>query len=66
MLMSNIVAVLQQHYLLKQDEEELDELASQPAKKSKKTSSTKTKPVPSTDSVVRISAKDTRRKRRKK
>ena len=71
---SNIVAVAQQAYLLREDEEELEEIADQPTKPSKKatakareksarpaktTSSSKTK-------VTRITAKDTKSGRRKK
>jgi membrane protein insertase Oxa1/YidC/SpoIIIJ len=67
---SNIVAVGQQAYLLRQDEEELEELAESPSpekkpktssaksKKPKKTSSTSTK----NQTVTRIVANDGRRR----
>jgi len=68
---SNIVAVLQQHYLLKQDEEELEEISNMPDKKLHKTTSAKNKKgkkkTPQKESettVVRISAKDTRKRRK--
>lgn len=72
---SNIVAVIQQSYILRQDEEELEEIADEePVKKSKK--KTANTPVASRTTqsaksreksakkanITRISAKDTRRK----
>lgn len=66
---SNMVAVAQQAYLLKQDEEELEEIAETPTPKPKKTtkkSAKKSSPASkSEDNVVRIVAKDSRSKRRK-
>lgn len=67
---SNLVAVGQQAYLLRQDEEELEEIASEPVKKtpakSKKTKKTSQKSPKSSDSnVVRIVAKDSRSKKRR-
>lgn len=75
---SNLIAVLQQHYLLKQDEEELEELADEPtvvdvpnkstksttksSKSTKKSSKKSTKT--SGANVTRITAKDTKKKRR--
>lgn len=62
---SNIVAVAQQHYLLKQDETELEEIADQavvtqrPTKKPAKGRAISAKE----GTVVRIVAKDTRRKK---
>lgn len=75
---SNIIAVIQQHHLLKQDEEELEEIAdeaveaeqkarSKVSKKSKNTSkksTTKSTKGSSGTRVTRITAKDTKRKRR--
>ncbi len=67
---SNIVAVLQQRHLLKQDEDELEEIADEiiekpkhkkaTAKAQQKQSAAATKP--SSDTVVRIKAKDSKRK----
>lgn len=64
---SNIVAVAQQHYLLKQDEEELEEIAdSAPIKNKKaiKKSATKQREKNAKEATVtRIVAKDSRRKK---
>lgn len=69
---SNLIAVAQQHHLLKQDEEELEEIADEPepvkktkkaSKKSNKTSTKSTKSSGATR-VTRITASDTKRKRR--
>lgn len=68
---SNIVAVAQQHYLLKQDEDELEEIAeSVPAKRANKKQAAPKKPAPTAReksakeaTVTRIVAKDTRRKK---
>lgn len=66
---SNIVAAIQQHYILKKDENEMEILASAPESKSKKkatTPSSKVKKSPSRDkissetTVTRITAKDDR------
>ena len=65
---SNMVAVAQQAYLLRQDKEELAEIASEPvqapkqAKKSAKAKVAKKKPS-NQPAVIRITAKDTRKKR---
>lgn len=68
---SNLVAVGQQAYLLRQDEEELEEIASEPLpkeKKPKQSSKQAKKPSKSSKSsesnVVRIVASDTRKKKR--
>lgn len=68
---SNLVAVAQQAYLLRQDEEELEVIAAEAPKQSKKaTAAKKAKPAKTTPSkpknegtVVRIVAKDTGRKK---
>lgn len=61
---SNIVAVAQQHYLLKQDEDELEEIAeTAPKKKAKKPQTKKREKNAKEATVTRIVAKDTRRKR---
>ncbi len=67
---SNLVAVGQQAYLLKQDEEELEEIAeekparqTQPSKKAKKAPRPKSRK--SETNVVRIVAKDSRSKKRR-
>lgn len=65
---SNMVAVAQQSYLLKQDEEELEELAegSSPATTSQKSpTKSHSSPAKSETKVVRIVAKDSSGKRRK-
>ena len=60
---SNIVAVLQQAYLLRQDQEELSELADAGEKKQAKKATVKAREkVAKEATVTRISAKDTRRK----
>jgi YidC/Oxa1 family membrane protein insertase len=66
---SNIVAVLQQAYLLRQDEEELEEIADEPtikkAKTSKKSTNAKTRQSKAKEgNITRIVAKDKRQKRR--
>lgn len=56
---SNIVAVGQQSYLLKQDEEELEELAEEPVKKTGKKATVKARQkVAAEAEVIRITAKD--------
>lgn len=67
---SNLVAVAQQAYLLRQDEEELEEIADEvtPAKKkSTKSSTTSTREKNAKNATItRITAKDTKRKKGKK
>ena len=82
---SNLIAVAQQAHLLRQDEEELEEIASEPGKKSKKPATKQAsksavakskKPTQSNKSnrssknrgtnITRITAKDTKRPRRRK
>jgi len=62
---SNIVAVAQQSYLLKQDEEELEEIAEEPAKKkpAKKATAKARAKVAGEASVTRIKAKDSTKKK---
>lgn len=60
---SNLVAVLQQAYLLKQDQEELSEIADEGAKKQGKKATAKAREKQAREaSVTRITAKDTGRK----
>lgn len=71
---SNLFAVVQQHYLLKKDVEELEEIAEEPIKKSGKKATTKARekqareativtPLKKTEPhITRITAKDTRKK----
>ncbi len=60
---SNIVAVVQQHHLLKQDEEELEEIADHAPKTSGKLSAKSREKKAKEATVTRIVAKDSRRKR---
>ena len=62
---SNIVAVAQQSYLLKQDEEELEEIAEEPAKKkpSKKATAKARARAAGEATVTRIKAKDSTKKK---
>jgi YidC/Oxa1 family membrane protein insertase len=66
---SNLVAVAQQAYLLRKDEDELTQIAtaspaaSAPAKPAKRTTAAKPKPAPKEATVVRITAKDTGRRK---
>lgn len=65
---SNLVAVVQQRHVLNQDEEELEELAeeAQAAEKSKKVAKKQPKrATKKSPQITRITAKDTRKKRRK-
>ena len=55
---SNLVAVGQQSYLLKQDEDELEEIAEEPPKPGKKATAKARQKVASEASVVRITAND--------
>jgi YidC/Oxa1 family membrane protein insertase len=60
---SNIVAVIQQAYLLKQDEEELEEIAEEPVKQSKKATAKARAKTARDANVVKISATDTKRRK---
>lgn len=71
---SNIFAAIQQHFLLKRDAEEMDKIADEPVKKPGKKATAKarakeareakvTKPASSGETVTRITAKDTPRKK---
>lgn len=63
---SNIVAVMQQSYLLKQDEEELEEIAEEPVKKPTKKATAKAREkVAKEATVTRVVAKDTKKKGKK-
>lgn len=64
---SNLVAVLQQRHLLKQDEEELEELADEatPATANKKATAKARQKTAKTATITRITAKDTTKKARK-
>ena len=60
---SNMVAVAQQHYLLNKDKEELEEIADEPSKQTGKKATAKARAkVASEGNVIRITAKDTKRK----
>lgn len=63
---SNLVAVVQQHFLLKKDEEELDEIASEASKQktSKKNTTQKRAAKASEAKITRIVAKDGRRRKK--
>ena len=66
---SNLVAVVQQHHLLKQDEEELDQIADEPAKKSGKKATAKARAREAQAkeaNITRIVAKDTKAKKGKR
>lgn len=61
---SNMVAVIQQSYLLRQDTEELEEIADEPVKATSKKATAKAREkVAKEGNVTRIIAKDTRRKK---
>lgn len=63
---SNIVAVAQQSYLLKQDEEELEEIADKkPTTTGKKATAKAREKAAKNASVVRVSAKDAKKKGKK-
>lgn len=64
---SNIVAVMQQSYLLKQDEEELEEIADEPKKKqsAKKATAKAREKVAKEATVTKVVAKDTKKKGKK-
>jgi YidC/Oxa1 family membrane protein insertase len=61
---SNLVAVLQQHYVLKQDEEELEAIAEEkPATVPAKKATAKARAKQATEAnIIRITAKDTPKK----
>lgn len=58
---SNIVAVLQQSYLLKKDEEELEEIAEEAPKATKKATAKAREKAAKTATVTRIKAKDSKK-----
>lgn len=61
---SNLVAVVQQSHVLKHDEEDLEELAEATPVQKKTTKKQFKKPTKNNPRVTRITAKDTRKKRR--
>ena len=63
---SNLVAVAQQSYLLRQDEEELEEIAEKPSKPGKKATAKAREKAAKTATVTRVSAKDDRKTKGKK
>lgn len=64
---SNLVAVAQQSYLLKQDEEELEAIAEEPVRKPAKKATAKAREKAATSATVtRVVAKDTKKKKGKK
>ena len=62
---SNLVAVAQQHYILKQDEEELEEIANEPlpVKSGKKATAKAREKAASNGTITRIVAKDNQSKK---
>lgn len=63
---SNIFAAIQQHYLLRKDAKEMDEIASEPPKTTGKKATAKARAKEAREgNVIRISAKDTARKPKK-
>jgi len=62
---SNLVAVAQQSYLLKQDEEELEEIAEKPIASPKKATAKAREKVAKNASITRVSAKSTKKKEKK-
>lgn len=61
---SNIFAAVQQHYLLKRDAKEMDQIASEPAKQPGKKATAKAREKQAREgNIVRISAKNTPRKK---
>jgi len=58
---SNLVAVGQQSYLLRQDEEELEEIADEPVKPAKKATAKARAKVAKEATVTRIKAKDSKK-----
>jgi len=64
---SNMVAVAQQHYILKKDVEEMEEIADEPSKTVGKKATAKARAKVATEgNVIRITAKDTAPKKLKK
>jgi YidC/Oxa1 family membrane protein insertase len=64
---SNVVAVIQQHYLLNKDEEELEEIADAPTKEPRKRATAKARERDAREgNVTRITANDTRKKKEKR
>ncbi len=64
---SNIVAVIQQHFILKQDEHELEDIADEKPKASGKKATAKAREKQAKEATVtRITAKDTKSKKPKK
>lgn len=62
---SNLVAVAQQSYLLKQDEEELEEIAEKPVASPKKATAKAREKVAKNASITRVTAKSTKKKEKK-
>lgn len=57
--MSNLIAVLQQHYILKSDVEEMEEIADEPPKKTGKKATAKAREKSAKEAnIIRIKAKD--------
>lgn len=65
---SNLVAVVQQHYILKQDVEEMEEIANEPpiVKNNKKATAKARAKLASEANIIKIKAKDTTPKSKKK
>lgn len=66
-VVSNIVAVLQQHYILKKDEHELEEIAEERPKQAGKKATAKARAkLANEGNIIRITAKDSHQKRSEK
>jgi YidC/Oxa1 family membrane protein insertase len=64
---SNLVAVAQQHYILKKDVEEMEQIADEPLKTVGKKATAKARAKTATEgNIIRITAKDTAPKKLKK
>ena len=66
-VVSNVVAVIQQHYILKKDVDEMEAIADEPAKQPGKKATAKARAKIATEgNIIRITAKDTSPKKSKK
>ncbi len=66
-VVSNVVAVFQQHYILKKDVDEMEEIADETPKKSGKKATAKARAKAATEgNVIRITAKDSRPRNKEK
>lgn len=66
-VVSNVVAVIQQHYILKKDVDEMEAIADEPVKQPGKKATAKARAKIATEgNIIRITAKDTSSKKSKK